>query len=142
LTSNEVKDIDFGNKTLVGSVLKNDFIDVDDDDEYLKMSCTKRVKKRKFCDLQSLEYEKIDSPIVQELIKKLRKIFVNSGAVGKCLCGGSTNDLNIQPEMIPNAIENSSFRSEIVSVNITELLSVILMYSIRLVQEIRVALHY
>jgi len=46
LTSNEVKDNDFGKKSLVGSVLKNNFIDVDDDDEYLKMSCTKREEEK------------------------------------------------------------------------------------------------
>ena len=91
LAANEVKDISFGDHTLVGKVVKDDFIDIEDDDEYLKMSCSKQVRKRKFYDLQTLDKLSIDSPIIQEVISKLRKIFVNAGVSGPCICGIPSN---------------------------------------------------
>jgi len=100
LKSSEVKEINFGDKSLIGVELKNDFIDVEDDDEYLKMSCSKRLRKRKYCDLQTLESQTIDSPIIQELLKKIKKVFINSGVSGDCLCGRSNIDSFFKPRVL------------------------------------------
>ena len=100
MKSSEVKEINFGDKSLIGVELKNDFIDVEDDDEYLKMSCSKRLRKRKYCDLQTLESQTIDSPIIQELLKKIKKVFINSGVSGDCLCGRSNIDSFFKPTRV------------------------------------------
>ena len=100
MKSSEVKEINFGDKSLIGVELKNDFIDVEDDDEYLKMSCSKRLRKRKYCDLQTLESQTIDSPIIQELLKKIKKVFINSGVSGDCLCGRSNIDSFFKPRVL------------------------------------------